>query len=277
MIYVLGIDVGSASSKAVIMDEDAKIVKSAVIQSGTGTSGPSRVLTAIFEGTALTQSDMAKTVATGYGRYVFEGADRQVSEISCHAKGVHYIFPNARTILDIGGQDVKAIAIDEKGSVQDFYMNDKCAAGTGRFIEVMARILEIPLEDMAKWDEKSEHPVSVSSTCTVFAESEVISLLSQNKAKEDIIRGVHESVISRSIGLLMRTPMAEDFVMTGGSAKNRGVVEALKREIKKPVYVAENPQITGAIGAALYALKDAKKQSPKAVNCLNLEGGKNGR
>lgn len=263
MTYVLGIDVGSASSKAVIMNDEAQIVKSAVIQSGTGTSGPGRVIAAVFEGTELTQSDMAKTVATGYGRYSFEAADRQVSEISCHARGIHYVFPNARTILDIGGQDVKAIAIDDKGSVQDFYMNDKCAAGTGRFIEVMARILEIPLEDMAKWDEKSEHPVSVSSTCTVFAESEVISLLSQNKAKEDIIRGVHESVISRSMGLLMRTPMAEDFVMTGGLAKNQGVVNALKREIKKPIYVADDPQITGAIGAALYALKDAKKAIKK--------------
>lgn len=255
-MYVLGIDIGSASSKAVILEDGRKIVADAVVQSGTGTSGPSRVTETIFKLSGLNQSDIARTVATGYGRFTFDGADRQVSEISAHAKGVHYIFPGARTILDIGGQDVKAIAVNEKGSVDDFFMNDKCAAGTGRFIEVMAGILELNVNEMAAWDEKSRHPVSVSSTCTVFAESEVISLLSQKKAKEDIIRGVHESVVGRSMGLLMRTPMAEDFLMTGGVAKNAGVVNALKRELNKPVYVAEKPQITGAIGAALYAWQD---------------------
>lgn len=255
-MYVLGIDIGSASSKAVILEDGRKIVADAVVQSGTGTSGPGRVTETIFKLSGLNQSDIARTVATGYGRFTFDGADRQVSEISAHAKGVHYIFPGARTILDIGGQDVKAIAVNEKGSVDDFFMNDKCAAGTGRFIEVMAGILELNVNEMAAWDEKSRHPVSVSSTCTVFAESEVISLLSQKKAKEDIIRGVHESVVGRSMGLLMRTPMAEDFVMTGGVAKNAGVVNALKRELNKPVYVTEKPQITGAIGAAFYAWQD---------------------
>lgn len=257
-MYVLGIDVGSTSSKAVIF-KDGAFYAGKVIQAGTGTSGPERVLNEIMASTGLSMDNIAQTVATGYGRFSLDFADKQISEISCHAKGVHYIYPEARTILDIGGQDVKAIAIDERGTVQSFYMNDKCAAGTGRFIEVMAHILELDINDMGDWDAKSQNPVAVSSTCTVFAESEVISLLSQKKKREDIIRGVHNSVVSRAMGLLMRTPMKEQFVMTGGVAYNSGVVRALEREIGHHVYVSEQSQIVGAIGAALYAWNDLKK------------------
>ncbi len=259
-MYTLGIDIGSASSKAVILKDGNDIIASTVIQSGTGTSGPGRVIDEIYKITGLTSDDIERTVATGYGRFSFESANRQVSEISAHAKGIHMIFPTARTILDIGGQDVKAIAIDDNGSVQNFFMNDKCAAGTGRFLEVMANILEIDVNEMAEWDKKAENPVTVSSTCTVFAESEVISLLSQKKKKADIIRGIHESVVDRSLGLIMRTPMADDFVMTGGVARNRGVVSALERELHKKVLVYDQPQITGALGAALYAWNDVQKK-----------------
>ncbi|WP_329887333.1 acyl-CoA dehydratase activase [Pseudoramibacter faecis] len=259
-MYVLGVDIGSTSSKAVLLKDGQEVAADAVVQSGTGTSGPERVMDMIFKKSGLKRSDIRRIVATGYGRFTFDAADRQVSEISAHAKGIHYLFPKARTILDIGGQDVKAIAIGENGSVQNFFMNDKCAAGTGRFLEVMAGILELDVSEMAEWDIKAKHPVSVSSTCTVFAESEVISLLSQKKAKEDIIRGVHESVVGRSMGLLMRTPMEADFVMTGGVARNAGVVDALKRELNKMVYVAQNPQVTGALGAALFAWQDLEKK-----------------
>lgn len=146
-MYVLGIDVGSTSSKAVIF-KDGAFYAGKVIQAGTGTSGPERVLNEIMASTGLSMDNIAQTVATGYGRFSLDFADKQISEISCHAKGVHYIYPEARTILDIGGQDVKAIAIDERGTVQSFYMNDKCAAGTGRFIEVMAHILELDINEM---------------------------------------------------------------------------------------------------------------------------------
>lgn len=258
-MYVLGIDVGSASSKAVVF-KDGVFYAGTAVQAGTGTSGPDRVLKDILTSTGLTMNDIKRTIATGYGRFSLDFADKQISEISCHAKGVHYVFPKARTILDIGGQDVKAIAIDNKGTVQNFYMNDKCAAGTGRFIEVMAHILELDIHEMGDWDEKSQNPVSVSSTCTVFAESEVISLLSQKKKREDIIRGVHNSVVSRAMGLLMRTSMQEDLVMTGGVAYNSGVVRALEREIGKTVYVSDKSQLMGAIGAALYAWNDCIKQ-----------------
>ena len=198
-MYVMGIDIGSASSKAVILKDGRELAASAVVQAGTGTSGPDRVLKEIFEQSGLKRSDIACITGTGYGRYSLEIADKQVSEISCHAKGIHFMLPNVRTILDIGGQDVKAIAIDENGNVNNFFMNDKCAAGTGRFLDVMARILEIDVSEMAAWDERSQEEVTVSSTCTVFAESEVISLLSQKYKKEDIIRGIHNSVISRTL------------------------------------------------------------------------------
>jgi predicted CoA-substrate-specific enzyme activase len=253
-MYVLGLDIGSASSKAVVVDEKRQIAGKAVIQAGTGTSGPGRVVEVLEKETGLKREDMAATVATGYGRYSVQDADNEISEISCHAKGVHFLFPSAHTILDIGGQDAKAISLDGKGKVSAFVMNEKCAAGTGRFLEVMSHVLEIPLDEMGEYDKLSEHPLAVSSTCTVFAESEVISLLSSGAKREDVLRGVHNSVVSRAAGLLYRTKMEGDYVFTGGVAKNRGVVDALERELKQPVLVSPLAQFTGAIGAALYAL-----------------------
>lgn len=255
-MYVLGIDIGSASSKAVILEDGVHIRASAVVQSGTGSSGPERVLEEVFERAGLSRQDISRVVATGYGRYHAQ-ADSQISEITCHAKGVHFLFPSARTVLDIGGQDAKAISINEKGRVLSFFMNEKCAAGTGRFLEVMSRILEVSLDEMGAHDALTKDPVTVSSTCTVFAESEVISLLSQGARKDDIIRGVHDSVVSRAAGLLYRTEMAPDFVFTGGVAKNAGVVRSLERELKHPVLVSEQAQLTGAIGAALLAWEQA--------------------
>jgi predicted CoA-substrate-specific enzyme activase len=246
------------------MDEKRNIVSSAVVQAGTGTSGPGRVLEAVTGETGLGREDMAAVVATGYGRYAVEFADKQVSEISCHAKGAHYLFPAARTVLDIGGQDAKAISLDASGRVLQFVMNDKCAAGTGRFLEVMARILEVSLDEMAGLDSLSTNPSVVSSTCTVFAESEVISQLSSGVRREDILRGVHNSVVSRASGLMHRVKMQPEYVLTGGVAKNGGVVAALERELKHPVLVSPYAQINGAIGAAMYAL-DAIKENGEEV------------
>lgn len=260
MYYTLGVDIGSASSKAVILNGDREVIASAVIQAGTGTSGPGRVMAEIFSTSGLRRGDIDWVVATGYGRYQNELANSQVSEITCHAKGVHYLFPSARTILDIGGQDAKAISINENGRVLRFFMNEKCAAGTGRFLEVMSRILEIPLSDMGQYDELAQDEVQVSSTCTVFAESEVISLLSRGEQRNDIVRGVHNSVVSRAAGLLYRTAMEPDFVLTGGVAQNAGVVRALERELKRSVLVSDQAQLTGAIGAALLALEQVMKQ-----------------
>ena len=200
-MYVLGLDVGSASSKVVILDDDKNIVSSSVVQVGTGSSGPSRALNEALGKVNLTLDDMKKIVATGYGRYSFERADKQISEISCHAKGIYHLVPTARTIIDIGGQDAKAIRLDDNGMVSQFFMNDKCAAGTGRFLDVMARVLEINITDMADYDSRATEVVNVSSTCTVFAESEVISHLSNNIPKENIIAGIHASVASKACGL----------------------------------------------------------------------------
>ena len=256
-MYTLGLDVGSASSKAVIMKNGQDIVASEVYQCGTGSSGPATVLKKIFEKTGLSMDDIEYMVATGYGRYSFEEADEQISEISCHAKGIRFLVPTARTLIDIGGQDAKAIKLDENGMISQFLMNDKCAAGTGRFLEVMARVLEIGVEDMQDYDARSTQVVNVSSSCTVFAESEVISCLSNNVPKEDIIAGIHAAVATKASGLAARVGVTDDVVMGGGVAQNAGVVRAIEKQLKHKVIVAPNPQITGAVGAALFAYQKA--------------------
>ncbi|AMJ40437.1 acyl-CoA dehydratase activase [Anaerotignum propionicum] len=259
-MYTLGIDVGSASSKAVILKDGKDIVAAEVVQVGTGSSGPQRALDKAFEVSGLKKEDISYTVATGYGRFNFSDADKQISEISCHAKGIYFLVPTARTIIDIGGQDAKAIRLDDKGGIKQFFMNDKCAAGTGRFLEVMARVLETTLDEMAELDEQATDTAPISSTCTVFAESEVISQLSNGVSRNNIIKGVHLSVASRACGLAYRGGLEKDVVMTGGVAKNAGVVRAVAGVLKTDVIVAPNPQTTGALGAALYAYEAAQKK-----------------
>ena len=262
-MYTMGVDVGSASSKVVILEDGNRVVVAKVVQLGTGSTGPQKVLEEALTESGLKMEDMAKVVATGYGRFSFEQADRQVSEISCHAKGVYHLIPTARTIIDIGGQDAKAIKLDEKGGVSQFFMNDKCAAGTGRFIDVMARVLEVTISEMQDYDAKATEAAPISSTCTVFAESEVISQLSQGTSKENIIAGVHQSVAVKACGLAFRGGITPDVVMSGGVAQNAGVVRAISRELKQPVIVAPNSQVAGALGAALYAYEDALKAMKK--------------
>ena len=260
-MLTMGIDIGSASSKVVILEDGVKIIAAEVIQIGTGSSGPKRVISQALESAGLTIEDMDRIVATGYGRFAIDEAHKQISEISCHAKGIAFLVPTARTIIDIGGQDAKAIRLDSNGGVKQFFMNDKCAAGTGRFLDVMARVLEVELEEMQDYDAKATEIATVSSTCTVFAESEVISQLSKNVAKENIIAGVHQSVAAKACGLAYRTGLEEDIVMCGGVAQNAGVVRAISRELKKPVIIAPNPQITGALGAALFAYEQLIKEN----------------
>lgn len=258
-MYTMGIDVGSASSKVVILEDGKDIVAAEVVQIGTGSTGPQRALDSALSKSGLTLQNMTKIVATGYGRFAIEEAHKQFSEISCHAKGIFFLVPTARTIIDIGGQDAKAIKLDSRGGVKQFFMNDKCAAGTGRFLDVMSRVLEVGLSQMAECDSLATEPATVSSTCTVFAESEVISQLSKGVDKENIIAGVHQSVASKACGLAYRGGVEDDVVMCGGVAQNAGVVRAISRELKRPVIVAPNPQITGALGAALFAYEEANK------------------
>jgi predicted CoA-substrate-specific enzyme activase len=258
-MVTMGIDIGSASSKVVILKDGADVAAWSVVQFGTGSTGPKRALDQALEQAKIALDDIAFIMATGYGRNSCEWSGNQMSEISCHARGIFHLIPSARTIIDIGGQDAKAIRLGEGGMVNQFAMNEKCAAGTGRFLEVMARVLEVKLEEMEAWHDKAASPASISSTCTVFAESEVISQLSKGTSKADIIAGVHVSVASRACSLARRVGLEMDVVMSGGVAQNSGVVKSISDELSVEVKVAPNPQIIGALGASLYAYDNAKK------------------
>jgi predicted CoA-substrate-specific enzyme activase len=249
----MGIDIGSSSSKAVIVNKNHQVLARAVINTGTGTRGPEKVVEMVLESAKLSPEDILFRVVTGYGRMMYDKADRQITEISCHARGVAHLVPEARTVIDIGGQDAKIIRLDTSGRVENFVMNDKCAAGTGRFIEVMARILDCPIEHLAELSRRATEEIAISSTCTVFAESEVISQLASGAKRENVAKGAHHSVAMRVAGLGGRIGIKPIVVMTGGVALNSEIVAALAAEIGYSIVVAENPQTIGALGAALYA------------------------
>jgi predicted CoA-substrate-specific enzyme activase len=217
------------------------------------------VLSAALEKAGAVGSDIGSIVATGYGRESVANKSRTVTEITCHAKGAHALFPDARSVIDIGGQDSKAISLDANGAVRKFEMNDKCAAGTGRFLEVMARTLEVPLGDVGPRALTADTPAKISSTCTVFAESEVISLLAQGQSVERILAGLCLSISHRVNSLASRTGMTPRVIMTGGVAMNIGVVKAIEKAVGMPVTVPDEPQIMGALGAALLARNAAMK------------------
>lgn len=260
-MYVMGIDSGSTSTNAVIMDEERTIVASCVVRTGAK-SGDSakRILEEILKEAHLTREDIAWIVSTGYGRVSITFADENVTEISCHGRGAHYFNPSVRTILDIGGQDSKAIRLNEEGEVVDFVMNDKCAAGTGRFLEMIARTLEMDIDDLGPAALQSTEEIEITSMCSVFAESEVISLIANNKEKADIANGVCRAIANKSYSLLKRAGMEEAFMMTGGVAKNPGVVRAVEDKIHASLYICPEPEIVGAAGAALYALDKMEAQ-----------------
>ena len=250
--FTIGVDIGSTTSKCLILKNGTEIVGSAIIPAGTGTSGPARALSAALHKSGLTREDIVNLTATGYGRASFDGADFVVSELSCHAIGAHAMFPEARTVIDIGGQDAKAIRISADGKLENFMMNDKCAAGTGRFLDVMARVLELDVSELAEKDAQAKQAVNISSTCTVFAESEVISQLSRNVDICDLVAGIHASVAVRTASLARRLGVTPPVAMTGGVAQNAGVVRALEKELGTPVSVSPLCQLAGAYGAAIY-------------------------
>ena len=258
--YTMGVDVGSTTSKCLILKNGREPVGSAVISSGTGTSGPGRAVAAALEMAGLKREELASSAATGYGRNRFEGVDYILSELSAHAIGAHAAFPEARTVIDIGGQDAKVIRLGPDGKMENFLMNDKCAAGTGRFLDVMARVLELDVSDLAERDARAKTPVSISSTCTVFAESEVISQLAGNADICDLVAGIHASVAVRTASLARRLGLLEPVVMTGGVARNAGVVRALERELGVTISVSPDCQLFGAYGAAIYAWKKGRSE-----------------
>lgn len=260
-MYVMGVDSGSTSTNAVILDENRNMKAFAVVRTGAK-SGESanKILKEILDKAGLKKEDIAWIVSTGYGRVSIPFADETVTEISCHGRGAHYFNPSIRTILDIGGQDSKGIKLNEQGEVTDFVMNDKCAAGTGRFLEMIARTLEVEIGELGPIALESTEEIEITSMCSVFAESEVISLIANNKEKADIANGICRAIANKSYSLLKRVGMEPNFMMTGGVAKNPGVIRAVEEKIGAKLYICPEPEIVGATGAALYALDRVKEK-----------------
>jgi (R)-2-hydroxyacyl-CoA dehydratese activating ATPase len=248
-----GIDIGSITAKAAIV-EDGKILGTKIIFTGyNAEAAGGKVYEDLLSESGLAKSSVTGIVSTGYGRNSVKFADKTFTEIMAHAAGAYFLNPQIRTIIDIGGQDSKAVALDEKGKVKNFVMNDKCAAGTGRFLEVMARALEVNLDEFGAMSLQSVKPAKISSLCTVFAESEVISLIARGEKRQDIIAGIHESIAARVSAMLARIGIVEPVMITGGVARNAGVVAALENKLGVKIAVSPHAQVNGAIGAAVLA------------------------
>jgi predicted CoA-substrate-specific enzyme activase len=248
--YFAGIDVGSTMTKVVILDSGA-------ITSIIGPTGPehrrlaNKVMDEALTRASLSFQSITYIVSTGYGRINVPFADKQLTEITCHAKGIISLFPKARTIIDIGGQDIKAIKIDATGKTTDFVMNDKCAAGTGRFIEVIADTLGVPLDKVGDLSLQSKNPAKISNICTIWAQQEVAASLAQGIPVSDLLAGVHQSLAERINTMVNRLKVEEAVIVTGGGAKNKGLLKALSEQLGHEILVPEEPLITGALGAAL--------------------------
>lgn len=257
MTVYIGVDIGSLTTKVVMVTKEGQQVGRATARTGySGKDVAMRLIEQLLREQSLSNQDVGATVATGYGRVTFP-ADREVSEITCQAKGIAHLFPAAATVIDIGGQDSKVIQVLPGGKVLDFAMNDKCAAGTGRFLEVMAEALEVPLEEVGPLAVTAGKVCTVSSFCTVFAESEVISHVSNGIPKEEILAGICDAVASRVANMTQRTGLELPVVFTGGVARNQGVVAALSRRLGSELMIPPEPQITAALGAALFAAEQS--------------------
>ena len=254
--YVAGIDSGSTSTDVVILDKDGKIKSTMIIPTGGGAMmSAEKSLEMAVEKAGIKKEDIVRIVTTGYGRAYIDSGDDSITEITCHAAGAHHLAPEARTVIDIGGQDSKVIHLNADGTVQNFVMNDKCAAGTGRFLEAMARTLQMPIEELSRQGLEWRHDVTISSMCTVFAESEVVSLIADDTPTPDIIHGLDVSVARKTAALARRVGGEPPYLMTGGVANNEGVVRALSDVLSAPVATHEDSQLCGAIGAAVLGIR----------------------
>lgn len=256
-MIVAGIDIGSITTDALLFDQEKGIAGYVILQTGADSRKVAEVaVDKVLAELGRDRSELAFVVATGCGRKRALLAKETITEITCIAKGVNYLFPEARTIVDIGGQDTKAVRIDARGRVVEFEMNDKCAAGTGRFIEVMASALKVDLDRIGDLSLGYKKDVTISSICTVFAESEVISLVSEGEELEDILYGIHRAIADRTMGLVNRLGgIEQEVVMAGGVAKNIGVVKALENVMGTSIRIPPEPQVVSALGAALLALE----------------------
>jgi predicted CoA-substrate-specific enzyme activase len=263
MSHAAGVDVGSTQTKAILLDRDGRIAGRALIDTGANVTRAAEEafrLAAAEAGAA--REDVGYVVGTGYGRYKVRFGDEQITEISCHGRGAVRMFPGSRTVLDMGGQDSKAIRVSPEGEILDFCMNDKCAAGTGRFLGAAAVALAIALDDLGPTALTSSRPVRITTTCTVFAESEILAWLGKGKKVEDILWGVHQSIAARSVGLLRRVGVEDEVTFTGGVAKNPAMVRALEQSLGRSLNVSAESHFMGALGAALFALDRVSAGAP---------------
>ena len=252
--YFVGIDSGSTSTDVVILNKDREMVSGIILPTGAGAAiGAERALEEALKEAGLSRRDIDAVVTTGYGRSAITEGDKSITEITCHARGAHYLDPQVRTVVDIGGQDSKVIRLDDQGNVVNFVMNDKCAAGTGRFLEMMARTMEMSLDEMSQSGLDYQEDITISSMCTVFAESEVVSLIAQNKNRDDIVHGLNKAVASKTAALAKRVGGEEKYMMTGGVSKNQGLVHTLEEKLGAKLVVSDKAQLCGALGAALFA------------------------
>jgi predicted CoA-substrate-specific enzyme activase len=266
--YFAGIDAGSTYTKGALIGDDGHLVGTAIDMTGINIVTATKKVYGLLLGSAgISQTQVAYVVGTGYGRYRITFGDSQVTEIGCHAKGAHALFPHTRTVLDMGGQDTKAIRINERGEVLDFSMNDKCAAGTGRFIEGSARVLGLSLRDVGELSMNSTNPIKVSSTCAVFAETETQEQLAWGNKLEDVLYGIHASIASRAIGLLRRVGIAPEVTFTGGVSLNRGMVRCIEEQLGQKLNHDPKTNYCGALGAAMFAREkfEGVSQGGKAV------------
>jgi len=253
-----GIDSGSTTTNMVVINEKKEILASAIVRTGAkAQNGARAALEEVCRQLSVQPEAFAAIMATGYGRSNIPFATDTKTEITCHARGAFFLNPAIRTIVDIGGQDSKVICLDENGAVTNFIMNDKCAAGTGRFLEMMARTLELDMDQMSRQGLTWKKDLTISSMCTVFAESEVISLIADNHTDSDIIHGLNKSIAAKTASMVSRAKGTGPYMMTGGVARNKGVVQALEARLGENLYITDAPDLCGAIGAALFALEES--------------------
>jgi benzoyl-CoA reductase subunit A len=263
-MITMGVDVGSLTGKALILKENEILSWDLMLTGPDSSRTGQAVADNALQKAGLRLEDMDFIVSTGYGRIVIPFANKNITEISCHAKGANWFFPTARTILDMGGQDCKAIRCDENGKVTDFAMNDKCAAGAGRSMGIMAKLVGVTLEDLGPLSlEASDGGVSVSSVCVVFARSEVLAYLRSGVSKSEVLAGACQALCQRVNGLLRRVGIEEDFVISGGIAKNVGVVQRLEKRMGVKAKICFEPQIVGALGAAVFGRELLEKRARK--------------
>lgn len=261
-LHAGGVDVGSTQTKAVILGDNRTILSSALIPTGANvTLAAEKAFQICLDQANLKRKNISYVIGTGYGRYKVTFGDAQITEISCHARGAQFLFPGTRTVIDMGGQDTKGIKIDQEGNVLDFVMNDKCAAGTGRFLQAAADVVGLSLDEIGTVSLRAKNPVRLSSVCAVFVESDIMSYLAQNKTIEDILGGVHSAIAARTISLVRRVGLEQEITFSGGVSRNPAMILGLEEKLNCRLNVSEQSHFAGALGAALFALERAEKFS----------------